>query len=140
MRHTIFIFCTFLGLGCNNSKHVTASVHALDGHWIPVRQEIAGNSLLPAAFAKQQLIINDSNYTFAAESVDKGIANYKDGKMDIYGKVGVNSGKHFMANYKLENGHLTICYNLSGDRYPEGFETKGKRKYFLSEFMKGEMK
>ena len=54
--------------------------------------------------------------------------------MDIYGKEGVNSGKHFTAIYKFEEGLLTICYNLSGDRYPEAFETKGKPMYFLSVF------
>ena len=89
-----------------------------------------------ATFEKQQLIISDSNYTFIAESVDKGIARYKDGKMDIYGKEGVNIGKHFTAIYKFENELLLICYNLSGDKYPEAFETKGNPTYFLSTFKK----
>jgi hypothetical protein len=56
--------------------------------------------------------------------------------MDIFGKEGVNSGKHFTAIYKLENEYLTICYNLSGNAYPETFETKGKPMYFLSVFKK----
>lgn len=140
MRCLAIGFLIFLGLDCHTGKKVTGSSHDLDGHWIPVRQEIAGNSLPSTGFAKQQLIISDSNYTFNAESVDKGIAYYKEGKMDIYGKEGVNNGKHFMAIYKFENGHLTICYNLAGDSYPETFDTKNKQKYFLSEFVKGEMK
>ncbi len=56
--------------------------------------------------------------------------------MDIYGKEGVNTGKHFTAIYKIENGQLTICYNLLGNIYPEAFETKGKPMYFLSLFKK----
>ncbi len=66
----------------------------------------------------------------------KGIVKYKDDKMDIYGKDGVNAGKHFTALYKLENEQLTICYNLSGDSYPESFMTEGKPAYFLSVFKK----
>jgi uncharacterized protein (TIGR03067 family) len=56
--------------------------------------------------------------------------------MDILGKEGVNSGKHFTAIYKLENDQLTICYNLSGDAYPAAFDTKGQPKYFMCVFKK----
>jgi hypothetical protein len=73
-----------------------------------------------------------------AESVDKGVVKYKEDKIDIYGKDGVNAGKHFTALFKLENGLLTICYNLKGDNYPESFDTKGKPLFFLSVFKKAE--
>jgi uncharacterized protein (TIGR03067 family) len=136
MRSIIFpsflIFC----LVCSSTINVTAQSNKLNGSWKPVREEIGGSELSPAAFEKQKLIIIDSNYTFTAESVDKGIAVYKDGKMDIYGKDGVNSGKHFTATYKFENELLLICYNLSGDKYPEAFDTKGKSTYLLVTFKK----
>jgi hypothetical protein len=89
-----------------------------------------------AAFEKQKLIIKDSNYTVFAESIDKGIARYKDGKMDIYGKDGVNAGKHFTAIDNYQNKQLTFCYNLMGTNYPEAFDTKGKPLYFLATFKK----
>ena len=108
----------------------------LNGVWVPVNQEFGGTILPQAAFATQKLVINDSNYTFTAESVDKGIVQYKDDKMDIYGKEGVNTGKHFTAIYKFENEQLTICYNLAGSNYPEAFDTKGKPMYFLCVFQK----
>ena len=103
---------------------------------MPVKQEFAGTPLPTAVFEKQKLIISDSTYTVIAESIDKGIVKYKDDKMDIYGKEGVNAGKHFTAIYRYENGELTVCYNLKGDSYPETFETKGKPLYFLSVFKK----
>jgi len=78
----------------------------------------------------------NGTYIVIAESIDKGVVKYRDDKMDIYGKEGVNAGKHFTAIYKFENGQLAICYNLSGDSYPETFETKGKPMYFLSVFKK----
>ncbi|NNV56983.1 hypothetical protein [Limnovirga soli] len=108
----------------------------LNGTWLPIAQEIGGTQLPATAFEKQKLIIKDSNYTVFAESIDKGIARYKDRKMDIYGKDGVNAGKHFTAIYIYQNKQLTICYNLMGNNYPEAFDTKGKPLYFLAVFKK----
>lgn len=101
---------------------------------------IGGTQLPATAFEKYRLTMTDSVYTYGTPHTDKGVTTYGDGKMDIYGREGVNAGKHFTATYKLENGQLTICYNLSGDSYPETFETKGKPKYFLSVFKKELMK
>ena len=136
MRSIIFPSLFILCLVCISSINVTAQSNLLNGNWKPVKLEIDGSALPPETFEKQKLIISDSNYTFIAESVDKGIARYKDGKMDIYGKDGVNNGKHFTAIYKFENELLLICYNLAGDKYPETFETKGKPTYFLATFKK----
>jgi uncharacterized protein (TIGR03067 family) len=125
-----------LCLGCS-SKEAVGQSNKLNGTWVPVKQEIAGKELPKAAYEKQKLVIIDSNYIFTAESVDKGTIRYgNDDKMDIYGKEGVNAGKHFTAIYKLENEQLTICYNLAGDSYPDGFETKSKPTLFLSVFTK----
>ena len=110
--------------------------NSLDGSWTPIRQEIGGKELPAVVFQTQKLIINDTTYQFTAESVDKGSLVYKNGQMDIYGKEGVNKGKHFTAVYKLENDQLTICYNLKGDGYPADFETKSKPTLFLSVFRK----
>lgn len=97
---------------------------------------MGGKELPPVAFQNQKLVISDNTYTFSAESVDKGTLTYKGGQMDIYGKEGVNTGKHFTAIYKLENNQLTICYNLAADSYPTAFETKSKPTLFLSVFKK----
>ncbi|HVM88733.1 MAG TPA: TIGR03067 domain-containing protein [Puia sp.] len=112
----------------------------LNGTWIPVKQELNGAPLPEASFEKQRLIINDTSYTFVAESTDKGTAKFIDGKLDIYSKEGVNTGKHFTAIYKFENELLTICYNLAGNSYPETFDTKGKPLFFLSVFKKDSSK
>ena len=116
-------------------SYVTAKTSdKLDGTWSPVQQEIGGKPLPKTVFEKQKLVISDSSYTLTAESVDKGVLKYANGKMDIYGREGVNAGKHFTAIYKFENGQLTICYNLAGDSYPDAFETKSKPVLFLSVF------
>src|SRR5579871_6841861 len=112
------------------------NLNELNGTWIPVKQEINGTALPESSFEKQRLIINDTAYAFTAESTDKGVAKFGDGKLDIYGKEGVNTGKHFTAIYKLENGMLSICYNLAGNNYPENFDTKGKPGLFFCVFKK----
>jgi uncharacterized protein (TIGR03067 family) len=119
---------------CVATGCATSNSNVLNGSWIPVKQEMGGAALPEAAIAKQELVISDSTYAVTAESVDKGIVKYANGKMDIYGREGVNSGKHFTAMYKLENDELTICYNLMGDGYPASFDTKGNPMYFLSVF------
>jgi uncharacterized protein (TIGR03067 family) len=140
MRSITFIFLLILGLCSASTKNTALQSDDLNGTWIPVKQEMGGKSLPKAAFESQKLIISDSNYTVIAESVDKGVVKYKDDKMDIYGKDGVNAGKHFTAIYKYENEELTVCYNLAGDSYPQVFETKAKTLLFLSVFKKEAIK
>lgn len=123
----------------NSGLHTHAQTNKFDGTWIPTRQEFGGNPFPASVYEKQTLVIKDGTYTVTAESVDKGEVKYGEGnKMDIYGKDGVNAGKHFTAIYKYENGPLTICYNLAGDAYPESFETKPKTMLFLSVFKKAD--
>jgi uncharacterized protein (TIGR03067 family) len=140
MRLLTFISLLILGLGCAAPKNTTMASgitsNDFSGTWIPVTQEFSGSALPASAFQNQKLILTDRHYTVIAESIDKGIVKYTGNKMDIYGKDGVNAGKHFTAIYKYENDRLTICYNLAGDGYPEAFETKGKQMYFLSVFKK----
>lgn len=140
MRLITFISLLILGVSCASTKNATMKSSKFNGTWVPVKQEMGGTLLPKAAFESQKLIISDSTYTVIAESIDKGLVKYRDDKMDIYGKEGVNAGKHFTAIYKYENEQLTVCYNLLGDSYPEAFETKGKPMYFLSVFKKELMK
>lgn len=136
MRSIMIIIFLIYGSGCASTKNTAKKSVELNGIWLPVEQEFGGRKLPDAAFKNQKLVLADSIYTVTAESIDKGIVRYNNEKMDIYGKEGVNSGKHFTALYKLENGLLTICYDLAGKDYPQEFNTKGKPMYFLSVFKK----
>ena len=136
MRLITFFSLVIVGLGCSSTQNIKMTPNELNGTWVPIKQELAGTELPVAVFQKQTLIMSGSTYTLSAESVDKGEVTYSSGAMDIYGKEGVNAGKHFTAIYKYENEQLTICYNLAGDSYPETFETKSKPTLFLSVFKK----
>jgi uncharacterized protein (TIGR03067 family) len=136
MRLLTIITVILVGLGCASTKYTGNNSGQLNGTWVPIKQEMGGKALPEIIYKTQQLIISDSNYTVVAESVDKGMVRYNNDKMDIYGKEGVNKGKHFTAIYKYANGQLTVCYNLLGTDYPATFETAGKPLYFLSVFTK----
>src|ERR1700746_1230268 len=116
MKYFTILSFICICIGCSTVEK-TDNTTVSNGTWMPVREEMNGTTLPSTIFEKQKLVISDSNYTMTAESVDKGIVRCKDGKMDIYGKEGVNAGKHFTAIYKSENDELTICYNLAGDAY-----------------------
>lgn len=132
---TIF-FLICLTVSCSSTKETALNSGNLNGSWQPIMEEIDGQELPQTSFEGHRLAIADSVFLFVAEGVDEGIIKYENGKMDIYIQDGVNRGKHFPAIYKLENGLLTICYNLSGDKYPEAFETKSNPNYLLSVFRK----
>jgi uncharacterized protein (TIGR03067 family) len=138
MKKQILLFIALLGISHAFAQRTSPS--SLDGTWIPSTQEMGGKELPAAVFANQQLILADSTYTVIAESVDKGVVMYHGMQMDIYGREGVNQGRHFTAIFKKEKGMLTICYNLKGDVYPSDFNTKDKPLYFLSVFKKKDTK
>ena len=97
MRTITFISLLVLSFGLHvPTKKAVTQTNNLNGTWIPVKQETAGKELPKAVYEKQKLVISDSNYTFTAESVDKGIVRYGKGdKMDIYGREGINTGEAF---------------------------------------------
>ena len=132
----LFYIPVLLLLSCTTSKKTVVEVKPLDGTWIPVRQEMAGKPIPSDLFANQKLIINDTNYTLIAESIDKGIVKVHSNRIDIYGKEGVNAGNHITAIHKFEGDQLWICYNLGGEEYPATYDTNGHPVFFLSVFKK----
>lgn len=134
MKLFIILFLTLTQSFTGDPKQSLLNQNNLNGTWIPIQQELGGQELPPAAFAGQKLILQDSSYTVSAEHIDKGEVIYHGNKMDIISREGANAGKQFKAIFKIENGLMTVCYDLSGKDYPQGFSTKGKPLYFLAIF------
>ena len=136
MRSLFVLLSLCFCISCLVTHNLYDKDFPLNGNWIPIQQEMDGKIIPMTEMSAQQLTIKDTSYTFMAESVDKGSVQYANGKMDIYGREGVNAGKHFMAIYKLENEQLTICYDLKGESYPSSYDTKQHPFYFRSVFKK----
>lgn len=133
MKNYLLLVIVALLFSCASTRE-NNTAKSITGTWIPVKQQMGGKDLPEKFYTKQQLVLHDSIYVLTAESIDQGIVHYNGNKMDIYGKAGVNSGKHFTAIYKIENNQLTICYNLMGDKYPQDFNSSVSPMYFLSVF------
>lgn len=133
MKYIAGLLLVMFVAGCSASKAVKPT---MNGTWVPVSQEMNGKEMPRGFYEKQRLIIEDSSYTMVAESIDRGVVKVNGNKLDIFGKEGVNKGKHFTAIFKLDKDRLTVCYNLKGDRYPENFTTQNRPMFFLSEFVR----
>jgi len=136
MRQLFFLLWLIVCASCLVQHNLYDKKYPLNGTWTPIQQEMGGKILPMTVMGDQKLTLKDTSYTLIAESMDKGAVHYANGKMDIYGREGVNAGKHFMAIYKLENEQLTICYDLFGESYPASYETKQHPYYFRSVFKK----
>lgn len=125
-----------VSLGFTLSPKMIPETYPLDGTWKPTREELGGNEMPATYYQSHVLVIKDTTYLFTAESEDRGVIRYENGKMDITGKEGINSGRSFKAIYELKNDSLKICYNLKGDTYPSSFDTKGNPFYFLVDLVR----
>ena len=134
MKKLIYFILIALLFSCASKKSQTVSVDKLNGTWIPIAQEMNGKTLPKSFYEKQRLIIEDTLYTVIAESIDRGIVKVNRNKLDIYGKEGINIGKHFTGLFELNKDKLTVCYNLKGDYYPTDFITQNKSTLFTSVF------
>ena len=140
MKIRLFVFplIVLTWSSCFHSKNVANKGRRLDGFWQPIHEEISGKDIAGNYFQSQRMTIADTLYTVVAESTDKGLLEFHDNKIDIYGKEGINTGKHFKAIYKVENSNLYICYDLSGKDYPENYDTKKKSLYLLIIFKRAD--
>jgi len=136
MKSFLILFLVYFIVGCSSSQESASNSGELNGGWLPVKQEIGGKELPMESFENERLAIVGKSFLFVAESDDEGTLTYSDGKMDIYVEVGVNTGRHFKAIYKLETNLLTICYDLKGGDYPTSFNTANNPDLFLSVFRK----
>jgi len=109
---------------------------ALQGDWIPVKAELAGQAM-PEAVLKTislKLIKNEYEVLVAGKS-DKGTWTIdpaaKPKSMKITGVKGPNEGKTFPAIYELGDNTLRVCYDLLGKKTPADFKTTAGTKLYL---------
>jgi uncharacterized protein (TIGR03067 family) len=109
---------------------------ALQGDWIPVKAELAGQPMPEAVLKTISLKLVKNEYeVLVAGKPDKGTwtidAAAKPKSMKITGVKGPNKGKTFPAIYELADDTLRVCYDLSGKKFPTEFKTKADTKLYL---------
>ena len=108
----------------------------LDGTWLPVAMEFAGQSFPEEARKGIVLEIAGEDYTVTlGKEVDKGTvtvdAAVKPMAIDIVGVVGPNKGKTILGIVEVEKDTLRVCYDFSGKDRPTEFATVEGTQHLL---------
>ncbi len=108
----------------------------LDGTWLPVQAELAGQKFPDELLKTMKLTMADGKYTVkVSDVVDKGTYKLdpeaKPKAIDITGGEGPNKGKTFLAIYELKDDSLRVCYDLEGKKRPTDFKTEKDTQLFL---------
>ena len=110
----------------------------LDGYWKPVTAVLSGAPMSDALLDSISLKMAAGRYeVYVGDEPDRGtyvLDPLSDPKgMIITGTEGPNHGRTFPAIYELDGDTLRICYDLSGAKRPEKFESvAGTRLYLVT--------
>ncbi len=108
----------------------------LDGIWLPVAMEFAGQPFPEEARQGIVLEIAGEAYTVTVgKEVDKGTVKVDAAAtpvtIDIVGVVGPNKGKTILGIVAVEKETLRVCYDFSGKDRPTEFTTAAGTQQFL---------
>jgi uncharacterized protein (TIGR03067 family) len=137
MRATLLgTVVVLLCVGGVQSRDAKEDLKMLDGTWLPVSGELAGEKYPEATLKMTKLVIKDGKWTVTIGDInDAGTFTLDTAKkpntMDIVGTDGPNKGKTIPAVYELKDDTLKICYGLDGKERPKEFKTKEGTKEFL---------
>jgi uncharacterized protein (TIGR03067 family) len=109
---------------------------ALQGIWLPVTAELAGQPMPDAVLKTITLKLSEGKYEVSvAGDADKGTwtldSTAKPKGMKITGVKGPNAGRTIPAIYELKADTLRVCYDLSGAKRPTEFKTSTGTQLYL---------
>lgn len=133
------LFCVCLAVGAALVGRAAGSrgdAADVQGKWVPVRAELAGQPLPDAVLKIISLKLEDGRYeAFVGAEPDRGTytldAATQPKSMTVTGMAGPNLGRTFPAIYELDGDTLRICYDLSGAQRPGEFKTIANTKLYL---------
>jgi uncharacterized protein (TIGR03067 family) len=103
----------------------------LEGAWVPIAASVSGKELLVAELRVKYLVLDGHDYNIVDRSnqvVDRGEYLVNDSAkpwtLDIVGRDGPNAGRSMLAIFELEGDHLTVCYDLDGNKRPENMQVQ----------------
>jgi len=123
------------------AEEVGPELKKLQGSWIPVSAELAGQKLPDDFLRKTSLVIEKENYSSKVGDVtDRGkiklVGNGPPKSMDITSSDPNYQGKSFPAIYEVEGNSLMVCYDLEGKKRPDGFKSPKGFQWFLVQYKK----
>jgi uncharacterized protein (TIGR03067 family) len=107
------------------------SRYGLAGAWVPIAANVSGRELLVAELRVKYLVLDGHDYSIVDRTnqiVDRGEYLVNDSAtprtIDIVGRDGPNAGRSMLAIFELEGDHLTVCYDLDGNKRPENMQVQ----------------
>jgi len=112
------------------------ATRALDGVWIPIEASLGGQAFPQEVLKSMQLTLDNGKYTLTiGDRRDEGAytvdTSKKPWSIDVTGDKGPNKGKTYQAIYEIQNGQLSICYDLSAKSRPKEFRSTADTEEFL---------
>lgn len=123
-------------VGCQPALAADDGKSPIDGIWLPVAMEFAGQPFPEEARKGIVLEIVGEAYTVTVgKEVDKGTVKVDAAAtpvtIDIVGVVGPNKGKTILGIVAVEKDTLRVCYDFSGKDRPTEFKTAEGTQHFL---------
>ena len=128
----LVVAASFAGLAADTPD----DAKALQGTWLPVKAELAGQPMSDALLKTISLKLDHGKYeVFVGTAPDRGTYTLDSGAkpkgITITGTDGPNIDKTFPAIYELKGDTLRICYDLSGAKRPADFKSSAGTKLYL---------
>jgi uncharacterized protein (TIGR03067 family) len=140
--------CLFFGPAAESNSWGQAPAQddakAVQGTWIPVKAELAGQAIPEAVLKTIVLKLDQEKYEVSvAGKTDQGTCTQdpttKPKRLSIQGTDGPNAGKTFLCIYEIDGDTFRVCYDLSGMMHPADFATaKGTLLYLVTYMRKKE--
>jgi uncharacterized protein (TIGR03067 family) len=106
----------------------------LDGRWQATSAILGGNTLPASVTREIVLILKEGTYVVGNDS---GLVKLLEkNRMEITGNSGPNDGKTYKALYELKGDDLIICYDLSGNAFPESLASQVNTKIFTVRYVR----
>ena len=105
-------------------------MESLEGIWLPVAAELAGEAAPAMVLAKTELEFTDGRYLvrFGGATADHGTYVAADGRITLTGVAGPNAGRVIPCLFRFGGDTLSICFGLDGG-LPTAFASPRRRLY-----------
>jgi uncharacterized protein (TIGR03067 family) len=117
---------------------VSTMTDPIEGTWLPLKAELAGEHAPDMALAKMRLVISAGSYAvhFGGEVTDSGSYTLRIAEgfrtITLASLCGANAGRTIPSIYQLTGDRLRVCYGLDGVM-PFSFSAPvGSRCYLVS--------
>jgi uncharacterized protein (TIGR03067 family) len=137
---SIMAGCLLVGPVAESSSNAQAPVQddakAVQGTWVPVKAELAGQAMPDAVLKTIVLKLDQGKYEVSVGGkIDKGTCTQdpttKPKRLSIRGTDGPNAGKTFLCIYEIDGDTFRVCYDLTGMKHPDDFATAKSTSLYL---------